>query len=324
MIILPTNPTENTVYIHDGVRYIYKNQLWKVGQSLSEARSVAKVSELRIGITPTLFNADLITSSDTLYIHRYNGNSIALYDSDSAKWSLYGLPASPLSFSFSTIVPDRLHDVYLYHIGGEFAVEFLAWQDNLTAPARGLQDGTRVRNGFPNRKYIGTILTSETIQNQVQNRHGSTALTKLNAVEQSPRQGFINMYNRVPTPYVLKFSDGFAENTGGNWKFPEGYSSNAAMTVLNVDYQLAECNFSLYVPEGATTDISASMSIGSTTPSVYSGLVTRTGTGEFTGSSAYNARISSAGTHRLYYLTNSTVADTVNAGNGGFIVTVLQ
>lgn len=324
----PTNPAQFQAHTENSILYYFNGSAWdRIGQSIS-AWGNSRINQIRMGISTSVVHSELILSSSKLYIHPFEGSSISLFDTQTGTWRIHELPQTLLEFNVTTIVPDRVHDVYLYRdvASGTWSVEFLTWSDNTTAPARQWLNGVQVRVNFPQRKFIGIILTSSVNQNRIENRYGSVALTNLNAVEQSPRQGFCNMYNRLRHSYVMKFADQMSENTTSNWRFAPGYGSNAKFNVLNINESHVDVDFTLYVSPATTGVFKASIGLNGTNPSAFSGLISRVGSGEFLGSSHYNGNLSSPGTSQVYYLVNTSSVSAFNElpGVSGFTATVSQ
>jgi len=241
MPLFPTNPTDGQQVEASNQIYVYDSAVsaWRKSGSSSDARSIASTSDLRIELSSTLYDQTRVLSSSQLYLHNLVGSTgrIGLYNSTKRRWELRPLPSTPLGLTLGTIVPNRVHDVYIFDTTpnnalSSFQIELLAWQDNTIPPAREYKDGVPVRTLFNERRLIGTILTSPTTQSEVINRRGN-AITKLNAIENYPRMGFSNLYNSIRTEYKLSLSDSFGRNTNGDWETPNGYNDQAVFVALN-------------------------------------------------------------------------------------------
>lgn len=97
------------------------------------------------------------SAAGTLYLHRYAGDQIALYDGSSA-WSYLTIAATPLSIALSGATATRPSDVFAYDDSGTVALEFAAWTNATTrATVLTRQDGVLVKTGATTRRYLGTV-----------------------------------------------------------------------------------------------------------------------------------------------------------------------
>ena len=95
----------------------------------------------------------------TLYYTPYNGNRIALYDTNLSKWKMHSF--SELSLSLSGLAANTNFDIFVYDNNGTLTLESLAWSNNTTrSTAITRQDGVYVRSGSINKRYLGTIRTT--------------------------------------------------------------------------------------------------------------------------------------------------------------------
>lgn len=109
----------------------------------------------------TLETGVAVSSTDqdakgTVYLTKFRGNQVAVYDGFSA-WTTLAL-GSDLSITLSTLSASLPHDIFAYNNSGTLAIEGLAWTNATTrATALTLQDGVLVKSGATTRRYIGTI-----------------------------------------------------------------------------------------------------------------------------------------------------------------------
>ena len=284
MALFPSNPTDgqtleisNQIYSFDAAIDAWR----KIGSS-ADARSIAAINDIRIELSDTLYDQTRVIQSSQLYLHNASNltGRVGLYNSTRRGWELRPVPVAPLGLTLGTIVPNRAHDVYLFDTTPNntiptFQIELLAWQDNVTPPTREYLNGVPVRTLFNERKLIGTVLTSPDTSSRVDNRRGGP-VTKLNAVENSPRMGFTNLYNRVRTEYKLSLTDVFGRNTSGNWETPNGYNDQAIFTALNAYVLDGIIKSNVAPPSTAEHKFALSNANSLTVPASYSDILVRT------------------------------------------------
>ncbi|MDB4726412.1 hypothetical protein OAF54_03155 [bacterium] len=95
------------------------------------------------------------TGAASIYYHRYNGDSLSIYDG--AAWEAVAVPATT-SVLLSGGTASRPHDVFAYSASGTLTLEILAWtSDTARATALVQQDGVYCKTGALTRRYLGTI-----------------------------------------------------------------------------------------------------------------------------------------------------------------------
>lgn len=98
------------------------------------------------------------SSSSILYLHRYTGSRMALYDG-SSEWSYLTIADTPLQVATTGVATaSKPYDVFAYDNSGTIAMELTAWTDDTTrATALTRQDGVLVKSGATTRRYLGTV-----------------------------------------------------------------------------------------------------------------------------------------------------------------------
>lgn len=116
----------------------------------------------------TLETGVAISSTDqdakaTVYLTKFQGDQIAVYDGSSA-WTTLTL-GSDLSITLSTLSASLPHDIFIYNNTGSLAIEGLAWTNTTTrATALTTQNGVLVKSGATTRRYLGTIYLNSSKQ----------------------------------------------------------------------------------------------------------------------------------------------------------------
>lgn len=97
-----------------------------------------------------------LTAQGTLYLTKYNGDKVSVYDGSS--WTSLTL-GSDLSITLSSLATaSKLYDIFAYSNAGVLAIESLVWtSDTARATALTTQNGVYVKSGDATRRYIGTI-----------------------------------------------------------------------------------------------------------------------------------------------------------------------
>jgi hypothetical protein len=150
------------------------------------------------------------TAKTTLYYTPYNGNRIALYDTNLSKWKMHSF--SELSLSLSGLAASTVFDIFIYDNNGTLTLESVVWSSS-TARVTELaqQDGVYVRNGSINKRYIGTIRTINTA----------------GQCEDSLTKRFVwNLYNSIDRE--------IRNETTANWT----YATNTWRALNNTNYNL--------------------------------------------------------------------------------------
>lgn len=115
----------------------------------------------------TLTSGTPITTTDvsaatTLYFTPYMGNYIRLWDG--RVWDYYAFDEVSIAIPGAL---DSNYDVFGFLNGGKLALELVIWSDGITrATSLVLKDGAYVKNGEPNKLYLGTIRTTSAGQGE--------------------------------------------------------------------------------------------------------------------------------------------------------------
>jgi len=156
----------------------------------------------------------------TLYLTKYKGDQVAIYDGASA-WSVIAL-TSDLSITLASLTASLPYDVYVYSNAGTLTLELTAWTNATTrATALTTQNGIYVKTGATTRRYLGTILI--------------TAVT--GQCEDSAKNRLIfNYYNRVKRKLAMY-------DTTDQWTYDTATLrpwNNSTANRISVMYAVAE------------------------------------------------------------------------------------
>jgi hypothetical protein len=104
-----------------------------------------------------------ITGAATLYFTPYKGNQVALFNGSA--WAVTSF--TERSLSLAGLPAGRNCDIFLFLSGSTPTLEAVQWtSDTARATALVLQDGVLVRSGATNRRYLGTIRTTNAGQTE--------------------------------------------------------------------------------------------------------------------------------------------------------------
>jgi hypothetical protein len=95
--------------------------------------------------------------SGTIYFTPFRGNRIGLY-APGFGWRLFSF--TELSISLSGVAINKNVDIFIYDNQVNLVLDKAVWaSDNARATALTTQDGVLVMNGYPEKRYLGTIRT---------------------------------------------------------------------------------------------------------------------------------------------------------------------
>ena len=213
-------------------------------QALGDA--VKSVVNCRISLSSSSAVPDSNQSGSTLYLHPFNGNELALYDSITTRWRVRRF-GGVQGFSMSgASASNRNYDVYLYDttntdpVNATFAMEFVAWGGDRTPPARTNQDGILVKNGDPTRRLIGVVRTTS----------GGSSTVDLGGVIGAPGSSYPKMYlANLYNLYDVRTRFFFATQwnvSDFTWRLPPPYGSNARIAVVQASNTLVTTFMDIY------------------------------------------------------------------------------
>lgn len=215
-------------------------------------------ANLRLSLSSTQVQVTGSVVQPTFYLHRYNGKNVALYNSGSAIWELFELPASPLSYSVLPLSSGVVYDVFLHSSGGSLVISTEAWavsRAEAGTPARSpnfdlvKQDGVYVLDGERRKLYIGTIyITTQAAASRV----ADTAF----------QRHLWNYYNQLADTQAYATTSGgssAAGNTSSTWKHLgalDSVVSRFSVVIGIEDVSQAHATFSLTAEStGAAAEI---------------------------------------------------------------------
>ena len=155
---------------------------------------------------------------NTLYLHPYKGNDIALFNSATQRWQLIQLSGTlnfPLA-SFNLPAIERNYDIYLYNAGTNanpnLQLDLVPWPAVRTAPSRSIRDGVLVKADTPARRYMGVIRVDE------QGRSRMNLGGALSGAQSAryPKAWLANFYNPIETRLLYFFTNSWQTNNTWN------------------------------------------------------------------------------------------------------------
>lgn len=186
----------------------------------------ALVFEARLSPSSTLAVPTSDSASvSTLYLHPYQGNRVALYDTTNSRWYLAHMIAA-VSKALSGLTSSRPYDVFLYNNAGTLTLEFAAWS-SATARATALttQDGVLVKSGDASRRYVGTFYATSAT---------TTAWLVAGSTSVSAKAFIWNYYNRLPIyPHVREDTNSWVY-TSASWRSMNSAADNRIEVVIGV------------------------------------------------------------------------------------------
>lgn len=98
-----------------------------------------------------------VTGASTIYLTRYQGAHVALYDGSA--WLLHAVPSGDVSLALSGLTDGKVYDVFCYDAAGTLTLSLsAAWADDVTrTDALAYQDGVRVLASDHGKRLVGTI-----------------------------------------------------------------------------------------------------------------------------------------------------------------------
>jgi hypothetical protein len=166
-------------------------------------------------------------NSTNIYVHPYNGNEIALFNpslGESGRWQVVRFTGvKTFSLSPATIA-NRNYDIYMYNNGtalvSDLRVEYVAWSNDTTPPARGDKDGVIVKSSDSSRRFVGVVRTTTAGTSTINLGGAILAANSANF----PRIYLANYYNLYDARAVYFF--------GNSWDYPtESWAVPPAQTL---------------------------------------------------------------------------------------------
>jgi hypothetical protein len=208
--------------------------------------AVKSVVNCRISLSANSAVPDSNQSGSTIYLHPYNGNELALYDSITTRWRVRRF-GGVQGFSMSgASASNRNYDVYLYDttnidpVNATFAMEFVSWPGDRTPPARTTQDGILVKNGDPTRRLIGVVRTTSGGRSTI-DLGGSVAAPGTNY----PKMYLANLYNLYDVRARFIFATNWNQRSNG-WESPPPYGANARIDMVQASNTLVLVFMDIY------------------------------------------------------------------------------
>ena len=254
---------------------------------------------------------------NTIYLHPYKGNDIALFNNTTNRWQLLQLSATkafPIS-AFNLPAVEKNYDVYLFNAGSvsnpDFRLDLVAWTQERQPPTRGVKDGVLIKSGEAAYRYMGVVR----VDNAGRSRMNLGGVIAGAQSANYPKAWLANFYNAYDTRLIYFFVNGWASNSTWNLSVvpPSVYPVAPRISWVQAEDVLTRAYLSIYndPPAGASlSQIYSTNTIGNVY--VMAGLNTTS----IESSEAFTAEtqapnttvispfasITSAGFHELYYL----------------------
>ena len=223
------------------------------------AGTVSSVANIRLSLSNQTPYPSTSITSNVVYLHALNGNTVSLWDNNSNKWVVRTFP-NIVSFPLTNLTPNTNYDIFLWWDGNGLRSEFVAWPDSnpgAALPAIGKQDGVLVKSGDSSKRLIGCLRT--TTANTTEVTLGRTA-----AIGGSHPKIFLwNLYNQTPISFsILDSGQGIfpggtlrywqsttaGDNAGADGPFEKfGGSGNNKVSYISRDTETISLNTITYI-----------------------------------------------------------------------------
>lgn len=152
---------EGTVYQGGAGWFVSNGSAWEsvgLGTFNPTDYAPAHIVEGRISChaTEAVPTADVVDATK-IYLHRYKGKWIALYDTTLGDWERQAIPATAPELTITSLTASKNRDVFVYMNSGVMTLETVEWTNDTTRVALAYQDGVRVMSGSPNKLYLSSI-----------------------------------------------------------------------------------------------------------------------------------------------------------------------
>lgn len=157
----------------------------------------------------------------SLYVHKYRGDKVSLYNKDLKRWSVYTLPDTPIVQALETptgssLTKDSNYDVFLTDVkpnvgGTTFEVTFDAWNGN--QPVNRIYiDGVCVHSSDYSKRLIGCLRTGSTDGTSAQTFGG------IDTGGASIKQFIWNAQNQVPVTFACWEKESYEISNNQDWR----------------------------------------------------------------------------------------------------------
>jgi hypothetical protein len=275
--------------------------------------AIKGVVNLRLSLSSTSAVPDSNQLNSTnLFLHPWNGNEIALYDTDALSWTTVAGFSNITLFSLAACSsPNTNYDVYLYNDGTPSApllnVEFVPWAGNNTPPTRLIQNGIACKANSPSRRFVGVVRTTSAGTSTVDLGGVIPAENSANY----PRIYLANAYNLYDTSSRYFLGSSWDAPTTG-WSTPGGYSVPTRISYVSAGSNLATAFLDIYSnhPNNGST-LYVAPGIDTTSGPPADAFYGETNSSNGTAGSQW-ARSLSPGLHEIFYLYQQLGSNTVN------------
>lgn len=197
---------------------------------------------------------------NTLYLHPYKGNDIALFNSTTNRWQLLQLSATkafPLA-DFSLPAVERNYDIYLFNAGSvsnpDFRLDLVPWTQDRQPPTRGVKDGVLVKSNTPSYRYMGVVR----VDDAGRSRMNLGGVIGGNQSANYPKAWLANFYNTHEARLIYFFVDGWESNSTWDLSVPPAsvYPVAPRLSWVQAEPVLTRAYLSIYNDPSAGASLS--------------------------------------------------------------------
>jgi hypothetical protein len=124
---------------------------------------LSSVCDARLTLTTGVpVTTDDVIGASTIYLTRYRGAHVALWDGSA--WGLHEVPSGDVSLVLSGLTAGKVYDVFLRDAAGTLTLSLsAAWSDGTTRTnALAVRDGVRVLASDHGKRLVGTFVATDT------------------------------------------------------------------------------------------------------------------------------------------------------------------
>jgi hypothetical protein len=228
------------------------NSAWVVKDIINKVYTVDNATnDFRLSVVSGNPNP-INSSSGSVYMTPYKGNTIALYDTANQVWDYF--ITTQIAISVSGLNVGSLYDVFAYNNGVlGVAIQTVEWTNTTTrATALAYKDGVLVKTDNYSRRYLGTFLVSAT-----------------NVVYDTPnRRELFNISNKLPNNLYLALP---LNNTYGSTSKQEFANSTTSRLQIVNGYEDSNITLLYYTGGNNLSTGIAFVGIGQDSTTVVSG-----------------------------------------------------
>jgi hypothetical protein len=188
----------------------------------------------------------------SLYVHKYRGDKVSLYDKDLKRWKTYTLSGAPISQALVSQSEDaaplpggKNYDVYLSNVEETFEVTFEAWSNSNVGQGptnRSYIDGVCVHANDSGKRLIGCIRTTD-------NGKSEQTFGGIDAGGAPIKQFVWNAQNQVPVTFACWEKESYEVGPEVSWR-PVNGNENFRFSFIAGDRQYVDIVGQIYALSG--------------------------------------------------------------------------